>query len=282
MQNAQHNNLRRWNSVSVLIGVFGLLGCASGGTVMSPPSSTVPTENTPSPVSQPTGTNSPAAPGTGIDTGWTGSVAAPAPASFGSSPVPAQIATEGGPAFFGNGNQSPSNVSFPALSSSLQLTSSGLSAAPTTQSASILSYTQNGLFFSYRLVVPALNIDTTVSRDFIDWYGVSENYVYLDEWDGVGATSPGVVYFGYGFETPVTAVPTSGTAAFSGNAEGYIYSSVGGHILWGYVLGNAALSIDFGSGNISGGFTNMQAALSHTGALSPWNDVSLNASIAAG
>jgi hypothetical protein len=184
----------------------------------------------------------------------------------------------------GNGNTAM-GVSFPAFSSSLQITSSGLSAADPAQSASIIRYTQpsNGGQFSYRLVVPALNIDTTIQRDWLDFNSVAApgTYVYLD----AEPVSNGIAYYGYGFETPGTAIPTAGTAAFSGLADGYIYSSTHGQITGAYVQGNAALSVNFGSGSITGAFTNMKTNLSSvdfTNLSSQWNDVSLNASIAAG
>jgi C-lobe and N-lobe beta barrels of Tf-binding protein B len=269
----------------LLLGLSALDACGGGGggnlaasipSGVTPP--TTPT-NSPGAISQPAGAPTG---GAYTNTGWTGSVGTPAPASFGTSPMPAQFATTGGPVLVGNGNTAM-GVSFPAFSSSLQITSSGLSAADPAQSASIISYTQpsNGGQFSYRLVVPALNIDTTIQRDWLDFNGVPGPYVYLD----AEPVSNGIAYYGYGFETPGTAIPTAGTAAFSGLAEGYVYSSTHGQITGAYVQGNAALSVNFGSGSITGAFTNMKANLSSmdfTNLSSQWNDVSLNASIAAG
>ena len=82
------------------------------------------------------------------------------------------------PAIAGNAVE---NVSFPAFSSSLQITTGGLSAADPAQGASIIDYTSqfNGAKFSYRLIVPALNIDTTIQRDFIDFNGVSSGNGHL-------------------------------------------------------------------------------------------------------
>ena len=181
-----------------------------------------------------------------------------------------------------NGNTAK-DVSFPALASILQVSPSGLSAADSTQSVSVLGYTQpsNGGQFSYRLVIPALNIDTMIQRDWLDFDNVSEPYVYLD----AEQASNGIAYYGYGFETPLIAMPTAGTAVFSGYSEGYVYSSTGGKNNGAYVQGNALLSVNFSSGAITGSFTNMKANLSSldfTNLSSPWNDVSLSASIAAG
>jgi hypothetical protein len=120
-----------------------------------------------------------------------------------------------------------------------------------------------------------------IQRDSIDFNGVGQSYVYLD----AEPVPNGIAYYGYGFETPVAAVPTAGTANFTGFAEGYIYSSTHGQITGAYVAGNATLSVNFGSGSITGAFTNMKANLNSmdfTNLSSQWNDVSLNASIAAG
>ena len=184
-----------------------------------------------------------------------------------------------------SGSNTAMGVSFPAFATVLQVTPNGLSAADPTESVSILGYTQpsTGAAFFYRLVVPALNIDTTIQREPLDfnsvaWYGT---YVYLD----AEQASNGIAYYGYGFETPVTAMPTAGTAAFSGLADGYVYSSTGGKNNGAYVQGNAALSVNFSSGAITGAFSNMKAnltSLDFTNLGSPWNDVSLSASIAAG
>lgn len=288
------NVFRHWTSVIVVIGVMGVAGCASGGSATNLPSGVPqpaggapqPAGGVPQPgggVPQPGGGNLPPPTGGGFNnTGWTGSVGAPGNASFGTSPLPSQLATNGGPVLILNGNTAM-GVSFPALSSSLQVTASGLSAADPTQSASIISYTQpsNGGQFSYRLIVPALNIDTTIQRDPIDFNGVWDNYVYLD----AEAVPNGIAYYAYGFETPAIAMPTSGTANFGGLAEGYVYSSTHGQIIGAYVAGSAALSVNFGSGAITGAFTNMKANLSSmdfTNLSSQWNDVSLNASIVAG
>jgi hypothetical protein len=213
---------------------------------------------------------------------WNGAVGAPAPASFGISPLPAQFANEGGPVLLYNGNTAM-DVSFPALVSILQVSPSGLSAADPTQGASILGFTQpsSGAGFSYRLLIPALNIDTMIQRDWLDFDNVSEPYVYLD----AEQASNGIAYYGYGFETPLTAMPTTGTANFTGFAEGYVYSSTSGKNNGAYVQGNGALAVNFGSGAITGAFTNMKAninSLDFTNLSSPWNDVSLSASIAAG
>ena len=282
MQNTQVKIFRAWTSTTVLICMFGVTGCASSGSATNLPISiSQPATSQPVATPQTAGGNLVLPTGSGyVNTGWAGSVGAPAPASFGTSPLPSQFAMDGGPVLVGNGNTAM-GVSFLAFSSSLQITAGGLSAADASQSASIISYTQpsNGGQFSYRLVVPALNIDTTIQRDSIDFNGVGATYVDLD----AEPVTNGIAYYGFGFETPATAMPTAGTANFRGTAEGYVYSSTHGKITGAYVAGDAALSVNFQSGSITGAFTNMKANLSSmdfTNLSSQWNDVSLNASIA--
>jgi hypothetical protein len=87
--------------------------------------------------------------------------------------------------------------------------------------------------------------------------------------------------FLFGYETPASAMPTTGTAAFAvlpGSATAYIYKTVNGEVQSAYAEGNAALTANFASGQVSGSLTNMQLLNTKQ----PWNDVSLNASIAGG
>ena len=166
------------------------------------------------------------------DTGITGSVEAPAPASFGASPLPAQIATPGGPTFDSKSGPYPiGNVSFPALSSSLQFTSSGLSAVSTNQSATVTVIGTSGIGSTLQLIVPSINLDTTWSQDGNlpgtiegSTYGLS--YVVLGEHAAhpdPPHTMRSVTEFAFGYETPAGAMPTTGQADFSGHAQGSIW-----------------------------------------------------------
>ena len=252
-----------------------------------------------------TGGSSPAINGSGTrgsvgtDTGIIGtSVAAPAPASFGAAPLPAQIATSGGPTFDGSSGSFPSNVSFPAAASSLQFQSpwdydlNGASAVTTSQSASVTVISTSATSTSLRLIVPAVNLDTTINfnenlignTEGVTW-GLS--YVALGAW--VQYWPPGntrevqsFTEFLFGYETPTASMPTSGQAAFSGYADANIFSSsaVNAHILLNRASGDAALTADFASGKITGAFTHMQYLANSSSV--PWNDVSVNASILAG
>ena len=73
-------------------------------------------------------------------------------------------------------------------------------------------------------------------------------------------------------------MPTSGTAAFTGQWWGTVYKTVGTEILSSLPIGgNASISADFGSGAINGSLTQMKAANTEG-----WNDVSVTANIAMG
>jgi hypothetical protein len=87
----------------------------------------------------------------------------------------------------------------------------------------------------------------------------------------------------FGYETPAAAMPTTGTASFSGTADATVFKTVGGNILGTSVDGRADVSVNFSSGQVTGALTHMQQfdGLSPSGYL-PWNDVSLSASIATG
>lgn len=82
-----------------------------------------------------------------------------------------------------------------------------------------------------------------------------------------------------GYKTPAGSVPTTGTATYTGSAQGRVfYPDAGGQNGVGltYVSGNASLQANFGSGSITGSLTNM------TNGSGPWNSVSLLGAISGG
>ena len=221
------------------------------------------------------------------------SIEAPAPASFGEAPLPAQIATSGGPTFDGSSGSFPSNVSFPAATSSLNFPAGGywdcvtIGAVTTTQSATVTVISTSPTATSLQLIVPAVNLNTTINFnenlvknvDGVTW-GLS--YVALGGWMAV-PNGGSFTEFLFGYETPPAAMPTAGQAAFSGYADANIFGPGNGHngyVLSNWASGNAALTVDFASGKITGAFTHMQYLESSS--YVPWNDVSVNASILSG
>jgi hypothetical protein len=86
-----------------------------------------------------------------------------------------------------------------------------------------------------------------------------------------------------GFETPASGMPTSGAAFYSGtkNVAGVVITDSAGKLDRAALLGDATLAANFGTGVITGSFANMTATNS-AAVQSPWNNVSVSASIAAG
>jgi len=109
---------------------------------------------------------------------------------------------------------------------------------------------------------------TVIRLDFdaLDWTAFGSWSVYPDR-------NPNGHYseFVTGFQTPGTAVPTSGSATYDGVATGN----------GGYLSGTAKLQTDFGARTVTGTLTDMRAGDWDSGYL-PWNTVSLSASFASG
>ena len=311
--NHNANACRIYRTVQLATIAAALLTAAcsgGGGGAIAPATST--TGNSPgggsgSAPSSNSGSSSTGGSGTtssiGTDTGILGSsVGAPAPASFGAAPLPAQIATSGGPTFDGSSGSFPSNVSFPAATSSLQFQSRwdygsiGASAVTTNQSATVTVISTSATSASVQLIVPAVNLNTTINFnenlvrniDGVTW-GLS--YVALGAWTDPAGGAPTFTEFLFGYETPAASMPTSGQGEFFGHADANIFgpgpgnSGVPGNasnydIFSNRASGNAALTADFASGKITGAFTHMQYLESSS--YVPWNDVSVNASILSG
>jgi hypothetical protein len=191
------------------------------------------------------------------------------------TPGSPQFATVGGPTFAGSSNQS--NVAFSAVSRNLQSGSAIHSADDTT--VTVIGNAPNTSVV--RVAIPSLGIDETFNantdlRGFqgdTAYYGLT--YVVLGEWahwSGTRTTSYTESVFGY--ETPISAVPTSGTAQFSGWASGAVFK---GSNSGAWVDGFANVSVDFVSGKVSGALTKMR-----DGSAQPWNDVSVSGSIIGG
>jgi len=213
----------------------------------------------------------------------------PGAAGFGTASV--QSATAGGPTFDGSTGGYPSNVIFPLLVTGLQKSSTGLSSVSTNQGATATVVNTSATKSTMQLTIPSLSIDQTLTfnTNLVSHLGqVTDglSYVVMGEWlqranqpSSTGTLQNSTVFV-FGYETPSAAMPTNGTASFTGgpgSAVAFVYKPVNGEIQGAYVEGSASISANFGTGSVSGNLTKMQISSQQS-----WNDVSLAGNIAAG
>jgi hypothetical protein len=255
-------------------------GGGGGGGMSQAASAGTPANMTPSPIVM--GPDS-------YDTGIAGSVATPAAATFGSAP--AQLASSGGSTFDGTSGTYPSNVTFPLLISSLQKSGTGLSQVSGNQGATVTVVNSSFNSSTVQIMIPSLGVNVTDTLHSSLASGLGQyidglSYVVMGAWiQRQTANSPPILSdseFVFGFATPQAAMPTSGTAVFSGGVvQANVYKTVGTEIQTTAVVGTSASSVsisaNFGSGAVTGSFTKMQTVNSQT-----WNDVTLNANISTG
>jgi hypothetical protein len=178
--------------------------------------------------------------------------------------------------------------------SSLKSTSSGVSAVSPNQGATA-SFSRSGQFTVLHVDIPAANVHADIDMltgaaengafmknptgDGLTW---GYSYVLLGNWalPTWGQNQSGAAFV-FGYETPVAAMPSTGTATFSGGASATVLKPDGGTIKATDVWGGAMFSVNFASGTLTGAFTNMQQP-NGSGGFLPWNDVSVSASIAGG
>jgi hypothetical protein len=176
----------------------------------------------------------------------------------------------------------------------LQNGSVGLSAGPANTAATLTVVGTSKNSSTFQIVIPALNLNVNFDNrenivNNIDGITSGLSYVAVGAWsdtaDGIRPLQSSTAFL-FGYETPSTAMPSAGTASYSGVANATVYKTVGSNILSTYVSGNAGVSVNFNSGQVTGALTQMKQwdGLSYSG--SPiylqWNDVSLTANIATG
>jgi len=223
--------------------------------------------------------------GSNSDTGIAaGVIAAPLAASFGAAP--AQIATSASPTF--DKSSGPINLTFPLTYTALKAGSTGMSGVSSPDATiTVNSATPT----NFQLVIPSLNVDANftsienIAANSSGWtWGYS--YVAVGSWaTRNGNTGPlqSNSFYSFGYDTPGSGMPTTGTAQFAGIATGNVFQTNNGTIIATEVDGKANLSANFSSGQVTGSLTQMQQSSGlSTGGTLPWNDVSLNASIAPG
>ncbi len=252
-------------------------------------------------------------------------VAAAAAASFGTAPVPIMLADTTTTL-----NTLPHTyLEFPVLLSALQVTPTGVKAVDVGSRASLtvqpLSGCNSGVpCQDYRLSVPSLNLNVeygmqtslsgtgsskvtgpvpsspsagqtqTAGTFTLSTYGL--NYAAFGVWTstrGDFGTPSDMGAYTLGYLTPDAAVPTTGTATYTGTgtAYGVVVIPGGGSVNGARVSGDVSMDANFATGKISGALSNMRAGVdsmpipggtANTSTTTPWNSVSLSADIAAG
>jgi len=111
------------------------------------------------------------------------------------------------------------------------------------------------------------------------------SYAALGFWEvdaTIGATP--LIFLGSfitGYETPVSGMPTTGTANYAGtsNVAG-IVTSLSGGFNRGALLGDASYTANFGTNSLTGAFTNINVISDNGNSVSmPWNNVSVTGTI---
>ena len=101
----------------------------------------------------------------------------------------------------------------------------------------------------------------------LDGYTSGLTYVVMGEWGNPfipkGGQLQSVTEYVFGYETPSSSMPTTGSATFSGTAQASVFKTIGTDIqvtgLDGAgAYGKAAFSVNFSSGQVTGAFTAMQ------------------------
>ncbi|PAU73704.1 transferrin-binding protein-like solute binding protein [Vreelandella alkaliphila] len=106
------------------------------------------------------------------------------------------------------------------------------------------------------------------------------NYAAYGFWSVLnGANDVDVGFFAGGYATQNSDMPITGTASFSGAANGFSVTSNGKAV---DVIGNANMNVDFAAGTLTGAMTNMTSGANVGDALSsttPWNDVGFSGTL---
>lgn len=225
--------------------------------------------------------------GSNSDTGIAaGPIAAPAAASFGSAP--AQTATSASPTFDKSNGLNPTNVTFPLISTNLKATSPGIIAAPSPDATILVNSATPA---NFQLVIPSIGVNANftsienLASNSSGWtWGYS--YVAVGSWatrSGGSGPLQSNSFYSFGFETPTSGIPTTGSAQFAGIASGNVFIPNNGTILSTEVDGKASVAVNFSSGQINGSLTQMvQPNGQSAGGTLPWNDVSLTANLTSG
>lgn len=260
--NRTRTSTAKWPAISAV--VLALTACGGGGDGAF-------VANTPPPPPTPTPTPTPGA----------FSISAPDRATGpGAMPV---FATPDGPSFTSG---PAAGTVFPLLQTAMIYDANSARPDAVTNAAGSTATFQAGAL--------DINADAFIQTDV---RSSSSNSANLD-WTRVGYWSTGGGWWDYddvvgrqavfvtGYETPVASVPTTGTATFTGSAQGSVFlpgNSPGStHCACAIVQvdGTASFSADFGARTLAGSLTNMVVGDRWSGDGYDWNDVAFTSTIA--
>jgi hypothetical protein len=245
------------------------------------------------------------------NTGVTPAIGDPEPATAGLNPAASATASPSGPTLDGSTTFPPIGTTFPLTQTVMRVSPSTLDADTATNNGgatiTLGPFSSTADVTTLTLTIPSLGISQYMQLNgnlgqfsfggsnggsFANIATEGLSYLSFGTWNAGTAsnghtTASGAFILGY--ETPKTAMPTSGIATYTGPVIGTVFvpASEGGTAA--VVEGTASFSADFGSGHIAGSFANMKAfdfanpqIGNASGASSPWNNVSISAGIASG
>ncbi len=276
---------KQFRVIAVALGLSSLSACSSGGSGVASPGASATTSN-------------------------------PAATPVATAGALQEASLHGGSPVLASGNNPNFSTSLPAIGTAFSFSDSiavimpasgsiGASvAAYSPSSGTTLTYqgtqTTNGVTRNiYELKQPALSLDTpNLSGSFItlaDGRKVSMgivstlNFAQLGWWTQQPGSVTGPTYFAWGttgYQTPVSGVPTSGTATYSGGGPtsagviGTMFLPSSGGITNVSLAGQAKVDVNFGTGGVSGSLTNMTAVIEGDAApTQAWNNVALSGNL---
>jgi hypothetical protein len=267
--------------------LLALTGCGGGGGGSTTPLTTTPTPTTPTntaPVTTTPITTTPITPTVSIG-----------------APDQPNVTIQGTPTFNFSTNFPPVGTIMGLIGPAVKITSTTVEAANRGTDGTIIyrgMVTSGGKsFLTFDIKIPAIglnatnvladsNIMTLPDGGKVALAVGTLNYTLGASWTYTPAGSTtryeGVAATGSG--TPLANVPTTGSGTYSGTGAnggtvGFYYVPNGsGGILSGSLVGDIAITANFSTGGVTGTLSNMKA-YSSGGAATPWNSVTLSATI---
>jgi hypothetical protein len=214
-----------------------------------------------------------------------------------SASIPPPQAIPGGPSF---ATQPTTTTTFPVLQSVIMQSGSSLAADTATMTAgSSFDFAFcTGCRETFALSVPSLGLSSIGLNTFADTPFTAsagngrnvevdeQTWVFTDLlWLKFGAwsVSPPLTFsaYSYGYQTPASAIPTSGTVTYSSRVRGEVFyvTAPGAEPIRRLLTGTAVFQVNFATRAVTGQMTDVRV---HGGAeFTPWNSASFSATLTA-